>query len=321
MNVVAVVGMRWIARGARTGPASVTLWALAWIAFFVPLAVACSALAKKLSRTGRRVHLGAPRLRAGARVHLRLVPLGQQPLLLSVAAALWRREFRGDGRRPAWEAMGDGALVLGRVRAGRHLDRGGHQHHRTAARQVAAERRQPRRVDSGRPADGMRRVRVRAIRIGDAVHAAHDGPARRPARHDRPLVGDVLRVLGIRDHLAHRPGNPRPRADDSARHLHRRRGDDGDLHRRVGVRAGRGAGRVAEGAERDHRRGATGRGTGRSDRARRAHRGPARAQRAGGNGVVDGRRGARARSPPAWTRRCRAPSRGSIRATARRMSP
>ncbi len=46
MNVVAVVGLRWIARGARTGPASVTLWTLAWIAFFVPLAVAVSRLAK-----------------------------------------------------------------------------------------------------------------------------------------------------------------------------------------------------------------------------------------------------------------------------------
>ena len=52
MNVVAVVGMRWIARGARTGPASVTLWILAWIAFFVPLAIAVSALAKKYPEQG-----------------------------------------------------------------------------------------------------------------------------------------------------------------------------------------------------------------------------------------------------------------------------
>lgn len=52
MNVVAVVGMRWIARGARTGPASVTLWALAWIAFFVPLAVACSSLARRYPEQG-----------------------------------------------------------------------------------------------------------------------------------------------------------------------------------------------------------------------------------------------------------------------------
>jgi amino acid transporter len=52
MNVVAVVGMRWIARGARAGPPSVTLWILAWIAFFVPLALAVSALARKYPEQG-----------------------------------------------------------------------------------------------------------------------------------------------------------------------------------------------------------------------------------------------------------------------------
>jgi amino acid transporter len=52
MNIVAVVGMRWIARGARTGPASVTLWILAWTAFFVPLALAVSALARKYPEQG-----------------------------------------------------------------------------------------------------------------------------------------------------------------------------------------------------------------------------------------------------------------------------
>jgi amino acid transporter len=52
MNVVAVVGMRWIARGARAGPASVTLWILAWIAFFVPLALAVAALAKRYPEQG-----------------------------------------------------------------------------------------------------------------------------------------------------------------------------------------------------------------------------------------------------------------------------
>jgi glutamate:GABA antiporter len=52
MNVVAVVGLRWIARGARTGPASVTLWILAWIAFFIPLAIAVSRLAEKYPDQG-----------------------------------------------------------------------------------------------------------------------------------------------------------------------------------------------------------------------------------------------------------------------------
>jgi amino acid transporter len=52
MNIVAVVGLRWIARGARTGPASVTLWVLAWIAFFVPLALAVSRLARRYPDQG-----------------------------------------------------------------------------------------------------------------------------------------------------------------------------------------------------------------------------------------------------------------------------
>jgi amino acid transporter len=52
MNVVAVVGLRWIGRGARTGPASVTLWLLAWAAFFVPLAIAVSRLARQYPDQG-----------------------------------------------------------------------------------------------------------------------------------------------------------------------------------------------------------------------------------------------------------------------------
>jgi len=52
MNIVAVVGLRWIARGARAGPPSVTLWTLAWIAFFVPLAVSVSTLARRYPEQG-----------------------------------------------------------------------------------------------------------------------------------------------------------------------------------------------------------------------------------------------------------------------------
>jgi amino acid transporter len=52
MNIVAVVGLRWIARGARAGPESVTLWALAWIAFFVPLAAAVAELSSRYPEQG-----------------------------------------------------------------------------------------------------------------------------------------------------------------------------------------------------------------------------------------------------------------------------
>jgi len=52
MNIVAVVGMRWIARGARAGPASVTLWILSWAAFCVPLAASVAELARRYPDQG-----------------------------------------------------------------------------------------------------------------------------------------------------------------------------------------------------------------------------------------------------------------------------
>lgn len=52
MNIVAVVGLRWIARGARAGPESVTLWTLACVAFFVPLAATVSELSSRYPEQG-----------------------------------------------------------------------------------------------------------------------------------------------------------------------------------------------------------------------------------------------------------------------------
>jgi glutamate:GABA antiporter len=52
MNIVAVVGLRWIARSARVGEPSVTLWVLAALAFFVPLAFAVSRLAERYPQQG-----------------------------------------------------------------------------------------------------------------------------------------------------------------------------------------------------------------------------------------------------------------------------
>jgi amino acid transporter len=52
MNVVAVVGLRWIARSARVGAPSVTLWILAALCFFVPLAIAVSRLAQRYPEQG-----------------------------------------------------------------------------------------------------------------------------------------------------------------------------------------------------------------------------------------------------------------------------
>jgi amino acid transporter len=52
MNVVAVVTLRWITRAARMGPASLVLWALAWLVFFVPLASAVRELSSRYPEQG-----------------------------------------------------------------------------------------------------------------------------------------------------------------------------------------------------------------------------------------------------------------------------
>ncbi len=52
MNIVAVVTLRWITRAARMGAASLPLWALAWLAFFLPLAAAVRELSSRYPEQG-----------------------------------------------------------------------------------------------------------------------------------------------------------------------------------------------------------------------------------------------------------------------------
>jgi len=52
MTVVAVVSLRWVARGALAGPSSVTLWLLAAAAFFAPLGAAVAELASRYPEQG-----------------------------------------------------------------------------------------------------------------------------------------------------------------------------------------------------------------------------------------------------------------------------
>jgi amino acid transporter len=52
MNIVAVVGLRWIARSARLGAPSVSLWLLACLVFFIPLALALIELSSRHPEQG-----------------------------------------------------------------------------------------------------------------------------------------------------------------------------------------------------------------------------------------------------------------------------
>ncbi len=52
MNIVAIVGLRWISRSARVGAPSITLWLLACLVFFVPLAIALVDLSRRYPEQG-----------------------------------------------------------------------------------------------------------------------------------------------------------------------------------------------------------------------------------------------------------------------------
>jgi amino acid transporter len=52
MNIVAIVGLRWIARSARIGAPSITLWMLACVMFFVPLAFTLVELSRRYPEQG-----------------------------------------------------------------------------------------------------------------------------------------------------------------------------------------------------------------------------------------------------------------------------
>jgi len=52
MNIVAIVGLRWISRSARIGAPAVTLWILAALLFFVPLAAVLAELSSRHPQQG-----------------------------------------------------------------------------------------------------------------------------------------------------------------------------------------------------------------------------------------------------------------------------
>jgi amino acid transporter len=52
MNIVAVVGLRWISRSARIGAPAVTLWVLAALLFFIPLAAVLAELSSRHPQQG-----------------------------------------------------------------------------------------------------------------------------------------------------------------------------------------------------------------------------------------------------------------------------
>jgi len=52
LNIVAIVGLRWIATASRTGPSSIILWGLAFLLFFIPQALAVIELSTRHPEEG-----------------------------------------------------------------------------------------------------------------------------------------------------------------------------------------------------------------------------------------------------------------------------
>ncbi len=50
--VISALSLRWIATAAATGPGAITLWLIAWIAFFVPLAASVLMLSRRFPQEG-----------------------------------------------------------------------------------------------------------------------------------------------------------------------------------------------------------------------------------------------------------------------------
>jgi amino acid transporter len=101
MNIVAVVGLRWIARSARLGAPSVSLWILACLVFFIPLALALIELSSRHPEQGG---IYAWARRAFGPLHGFVVGwcmwvnnLFYFPSLLLFAAANFALVFGGDG--------------------------------------------------------------------------------------------------------------------------------------------------------------------------------------------------------------------------------
>src|SRR5215470_15648867 len=52
LNIAAIVTLRWLSTAAQIGPASLTLWGLGLIGFFVPVALAVLELSSRLPGVG-----------------------------------------------------------------------------------------------------------------------------------------------------------------------------------------------------------------------------------------------------------------------------
>src|ERR1700704_5593200 len=52
LNIVTIIGLRWLSTAAQIGPSSLTLWGLALLTFFIPSALAVLELSSRIPHEG-----------------------------------------------------------------------------------------------------------------------------------------------------------------------------------------------------------------------------------------------------------------------------
>jgi amino acid transporter len=52
LNIAAIVSLRWLSTAAQLGPASLTLWIIAFLVFFVPSALTVQELSSRIPHVG-----------------------------------------------------------------------------------------------------------------------------------------------------------------------------------------------------------------------------------------------------------------------------
>ena len=170
-NIATVLGPRWIAAAGHNGTSSISLWVLAAVFFFVPGALVINELSSRFPEEGG---LYAWARDAFGPFHgfvagwtYWIYTVFYFPGLLLASASMSAYISAGHGA-----ALAQDRTFLLWVSLGLLAARRGVEHHRPQHRQMAAERRRRGHLCAAGDSGRRGRCRLRAPRLGHAIHRA-----------------------------------------------------------------------------------------------------------------------------------------------------
>ena len=226
--VVTGISLRWIATAAAAGPSSIVIWVGAWFCFYTPLALSVLELSSRYPGEGglyvwsKRAFGDFSGFMSAWTYWTSNLPYFPAVLYFAASNILFMRQN-------AWAASLEQRHVLHRLFSAH--PRRGHaaERYRSRRRQVAAQRRCTRHVDSGwnRHRDGI--DRLASLRLGHVVHRSLDDAQHALQRHHFLVRADVC-LRRMRDRLLHGRRNQESPALDSVCSVSRRHYRDALLH-------------------------------------------------------------------------------------------